>query len=147
MPVMPDEKFSAGFSLIELMITLVIMSVLLTLAIPAYRDHMIRAALPQATSGLSLLAMRMEEYYQDHRSYASGEKCGAVLPATEKFSFNCTISAKGQAYLLTATGAEGDITNFSYTLDQSSNASTVSVPVGWGNVPVDCWVVKRGGAC
>jgi type IV pilus assembly protein PilE len=69
----------AGFSLIELMIALVIASLLATVALPAYRDHMIRSAIPQATGGLSLFAMRMEEYYQDHRTYANGTNCGAAI--------------------------------------------------------------------
>jgi type IV pilus assembly protein PilE len=65
---MPRSPKIAGFSLIELMIALVIASLLATVALPAYRDHMIRGAIPQATGGLSLFAMRMEEYYQDHRT-------------------------------------------------------------------------------
>ena len=137
----------AGFSLIELMIALVIASLLATVALPAYRDHMIRGAIPQATGGLSLFAMRMEEYYQDHRSYANGTNCGAAAPASEKFSFSCATASEGQSYVLTAVGIAGDLTEFSYTLDQTGAARTVTLPAAWGNVPVNCWIIKKSATC
>jgi type IV pilus assembly protein PilE len=58
---------------------------------------MIRGAIPQATGGLSLFAMRMEEYYQDHRTYANGTNCGAATPTSEKFSFSCVTASAGQS--------------------------------------------------
>lgn len=144
---MPSSRMATGFSLIELMIALVIASLLAVVAIPAYRDHMIRGAIPQATGGLSLFAMQMEEYYQDHHTYASGSNCGAATPASEKFNFSCEIGSSGQSYLLTATGITGDLSSISYTLDQAGNAKTIALPTGWGAVPVNCWINKKNGAC
>lgn len=144
---MPGSRTITGFSLIELMIALVIASLLAAVAMPAYRDHVIRGAIPQATSGLSLFAMRMEEYYQDHHTYASDNQCGAVTPVSEKFSFSCSTASAGQAYVLTAVGMSGDLTAFSYTLDQTGVARTIALPAEWGKVPVDCWIIKKNGSC
>ena len=114
---------SAGFTLIELMITLVIAAILGALVLPVYQDHLLRAKIPEATSGLSLTAMRL-------------------------FHFTCTVPQDGQSFLLTATGVSTDSTKaFTYTLDQQSNASTTSLPDGWGDVPAACWIVKRKGSC
>jgi len=144
---MLGSRTIAGFSLIELMIALVIASLLVTVALPAYRDHMIRGAIPQATGGLSLFAMRMEEYYQDHRTYTNGTNCGAATPASEKFSFSCVTTSEGQSYVLTAVGISGDLTGFSYTLDQTGAARTVALPATWGKVPVNCWIMKKNATC
>jgi type IV pilus assembly protein PilE len=137
----------AGFSLIELMVALVIASILAAFAMPAYRDHMIRSAIPQATSGLSLFAMRLEEYYQDHHTYANGENCGASAPVSEHFKFSCSTASSGESYVLTAVGNSGDLTAVSYTLNQAGVARTTALPEGWGTVPVNCWITRRNGAC
>ncbi len=145
--IMPGSRKIAGFSLIELMIALVIASLLATVALPAYRDHMIRGAIPQATGGLSLFAMRMEEYYQDNRTYANGTNCGAATPASEKFSFSCVTASAGQSYVLTAVGISGDLTEFSYTLNQAGVAQTIALPAAWGKAPVNCWISKKNATC
>lgn len=137
----------AGFSLIELMVALVIASILAAFAMPAYRDHMIRSAIPQATSGLSLFAMRLEEYYQDHHTYANGKNCGASAPVSEYFKFSCSTASSGESYVLTAVGNSGDLTAVSYTLNQAGVAKTTALPEGWGTVPVNCWITRRNGAC
>ena len=142
---MPESRIQSGFSLIELMIALVIASLLAAIAYPSYRDHLIRSALPEATGGLASYAMRMEEYYQDHLSYIdSTNACGVAPPSTSKFAFTCTPGSKGKSYLLKAAGKAGDLTEFSYTLDQLGNQITIALPSDWGTVPANCWIQRRG---
>ena len=141
---MPETRFSAGFSLVELMIALVIASVLAAMVYPSYRDHLIRSALPEATGGLSLYAMRMEEYYQDHRTYVDSKNaCGAAPPSAAKFGFACSPGNQGQSYQLSATGKSGDLVSFTFTLDHRGNQATTALPSGWGD-PVSCWIQKKG---
>ena len=130
------------------MIVLVIASIVGAIAYPSYRDHMIRAAIPEATSGLSLYAARLEEYYLDHRSYADSEgTCALPAPVAGKFSFSCAPGSGGQSYLLTARGVSGDLAAFSYTLDQNGNERTTGLPSGWGTAPASCWIQKRQASC
>lgn len=145
---MSDVSTEAGFSLVELMIAVAVAAIIAAFAIPSYQDHLRRSHLPEATSGLLLTAMRLEQYYQDHRSYLQGAACGVPLPQTGRFSFGCNASADGQSFLLTASGlAQGTMPGFIFTLDQRGNARTIALPEGWGTVPLDCWVTRRGGAC
>ncbi len=145
---MPEVSTEAGFSLVELMIALAIAAIIAAFAIPAYQDHLQRSFLPEATSGLLLSAMRLEQYYQDNRSYLNGPACGVTLPPGRRFSFRCTAAPDGQSFVLTATGVAGDaMSGFALTLDQSGNARTIALPEAWGLAPLDCWVVRRGSPC
>lgn len=142
-------RFSSGFTLVELMIVLVIASVLGAIVYPAYRDHMIRAAIPEATGGLSLYAARLDEYYLDQRTFKNdkADECALPPPATGRFEFSCATGSDGQSYLLRATGATGDLASFSYTLDQNGNERTTALPAAWGNAPADCWIQRRQAGC
>ena len=153
---MSDASPLAGFSLIELMIALVIASILSAVAIPAYRDYLLRVNIPEATGGLLLTAMRLEQYYQDHQSYApsvlptagAANPCGIALPPVGQFTFDCRAAQGGQSFLLTASGtAGGAMAAFTYTLDQQGQASTTALPEAWGQIPATCWIAKRGGQC
>lgn len=60
-----------GFTLIELMMVLVIMGVLGTLALPAYRDHVLRSKRVEAKVALNALAVAQERFFSVHHHYAS----------------------------------------------------------------------------
>jgi type IV pilus assembly protein PilE len=63
---------STGFTLIELMITVVIVAILAAIGIPSYQQHMIKAVRSQGQQFLLDLAQRQEQYFLDARWYASG---------------------------------------------------------------------------
>ncbi|MES2536084.1 MAG: prepilin-type N-terminal cleavage/methylation domain-containing protein [Pseudomonadota bacterium] len=138
----------AGFTLIEVMITVAIIGILASVAMPIYRDYMIRGKIPEATSNLSSLRIRLEQYYQDNRTYVStATTCGVVLPANKNFLYTC--GGTSVSYVVTATG---DVANgmggFIYTLDEAGTPRTTSVPLpAWGTTPANCWIVAKGGRC
>jgi type IV pilus assembly protein PilE len=143
-------KHCAGFSLIELMIALAIATILAVASVPSYRDHLMRSRIPEATSGLLLTGMRLEQYYQDHRSYASTDNsaCGVTLPQPVRFAFSCTVASDGQSFLVSARGQkDGPMAGFAYTLDQLGVQRTTALPGEWGDAPANCWVEKRGAGC
>lgn len=138
----------SGFSLIELMITVIIAAILATIAVPAYRDHTLRARVAEAFSQLSASNLRLEQFYQDSRNFGSKTVCGVPMPANGNFSYACTLAENGQSYLLTASGlAERGMQAFSFTLDQSGNTRTLTLPADWGSAPVNCWIARKGMVC
>lgn len=53
-----------GFTLIELMIVIVIVALLVTLAVPAYRDFTIRAKVTECINGAAVPKTQISEYFQ-----------------------------------------------------------------------------------
>ena len=137
-----------GFSLTELMVTLAIATIIAAVAIPSYRDHLLRARIPEATSTLSELAMRLEQHYQDNHVYGDSTTCAVTMPADEFFTFECLAENDGQSFLLKASGkSPGAMSDFVFTLDQSGNAMTTQSPAAWGKAPFSCWITKPSSTC
>jgi type IV pilus assembly protein PilE len=124
-----------GFTLIELMIAIVVIGVLSAIAYPSYTDYVRRGQLQEAFTNLSDFRVRMEQYYQDNRSYANGANCGAAaIPGgnIKYFSYQCDLNTTagapaGQSYRMTATGASGNTTGFVYTINERNVRATTSV--------------------
>jgi type IV pilus assembly protein PilE len=138
----PHHLFS-GFSLIELMVTVAIVSILAALALPTYTDYITRGRIPEATSRLSVLQVQMEQYFQDRHSYLGAPACN-LDSSSNYFDFSCE-SASSESFVLQATG-KGSMTGFTYTVDQAGNKATRSVAAGWA-INNNCWVSKKGGQC
>lgn len=135
-----------GFTLIEALIVMAMLAILATIAIPNYSRYVTRGQLVEATNALGEYRVRMEQFYQDNRSYQNGgANCGAALPANlTNFAVACVIAAAGQAYTATATGA-GSTAGFVYAIDQANVRSTTALPAYWGALPADAatrWVTR-----
>lgn len=137
-----------GFTLIEVMIAVTIVAILAAIAVPAYSGYITRSRVPEATSGLAARQVRMEQYFQDTRTYANAPDCTLNTTASPYFDFSCATSpAPSQTvYVLQAVG-KGQMAGFTYTVNQSNQkASTFTAATGWTS-STTCWVTKKGGAC
>lgn len=139
-----------GFTLIELMITVAIIGILAGIALPAYMDYVRRAKIAEATSGLAMMTLKMEQYFQDNRTYVGACVGGTIapLPTANNFTFACpTLTAT--AYTVTATGIAGtNMSAFSYSINQDHARVTLSLPAGWTLPnPSTCWVRSKDGSC
>ena len=137
-----------GFTLIELMIAVAIVAILSAIAIPSYTEYVQRSRIIEATSTLSSMRVKMEQYFQDNRSYVNACTAGTVAPtpvATQYFAYGCA-GLTNSLYSVTATGA-GAMVGFGFTIDQANNQITTSVPPNWTAPVAQCWVKKRHGSC
>lgn len=129
-----------GFTMIELMIVVAIVGILASIAAPAYTNYVKKGKAAEATSTLADARVRMEQYFQDNRTYVGGP-CPA---AGKSFTYACVLAAS--TYTITATGvAAQGMTGFSYGVNQN-NAKT-STYDGVTPSPNTCWVTSKGGSC
>ena len=109
-----------GFSLIELMIVLAIVAILATIAVPSYRQYVVKAQRKEAMAALQGLAQAMERRYAEKSTYAdaaSGEVATgapAIYPTTSPvdggkatYSLSIVSPTSSSFYALRATPIGG----------------------------------------
>ena len=164
-------KMQNGLTLIELMVVVAVVAILSVIALPAYTDYVTRGKIPEATSNLADLRVKMEQFYQDNRIYGTpdganncGKDTGGVIRVTippagvQYFTFTCSVASvvgPGQNFTITATGGLGgnqSMNGFVYTITESNAKATTitagskAAKAGWtGNI--NCWVIRKGGSC
>jgi type IV pilus assembly protein PilE len=141
------NRSSAGFTLIEAMITVAVIAILAAIALPNYFDYITRSRIVEAKTNLADMRTRLEQFFLDNRTYPTGCTTGATtttnitLPATQKyFAVTCT-GLSATAYTVRATGQ-----GFVFTIDQANTRATPTVPSGWTTSAV-CWVSRKNGDC
>ena len=102
-----------GFTLIELMITVVIVGVLASIAYPSYEGYMKRNRRAEAQQLLAGIANRESQYLLDSRMYTN------VIGATG-------LNANTERWTCTPSGAPTSCTNGSYTV--TVNAVNTDTP-------------------
>lgn len=129
---------TAGFTLIELMIAVVIVSVLAAVAIPSYRDHMRKAHRASAQAYLMDLAQRQQQYFIDTRAYATTTTAlgYATAPSDVSPYYTVTITVDGgppPTYSLTAAPTGTQVTDGcgSLTLNSAGTKSSMSGTNCW----------------
>ncbi|NVM89224.1 type IV pilus assembly protein PilE [Variovorax sp. SG517] len=148
-----------GFTLIEIMITVVIIGVLAAIAIPSYQDYVRRGYVVDATNGLATMQANMERYFQDNRTYKKVSAtimppCDAGVTASQRtfgnFVISCaTIVPTDTTFTLVATGS-GPANGAVYTITEQNVRATTGMPTAWSGWTTSCtsaWIVKKGQAC
>ncbi len=145
------QVFSRGFTLIEVMITVAIVAILASIAVPSYTGYVQRSRITEAVAGLAGMSVAMERYFQDNRTYAGACNLAtdpptvAPMPTARDFIFTCPTKTI-IAYSVHADGT-GAMAGFHYTLDQdNTRTSNFDAPPGWPPSN-SCWVLKADGSC
>ncbi len=142
-----SRRRGAGFTMLEVMIVCAIVAILAAIALPNYADYVTRGKITEATTGLSDLRQRYEQFFLDTRTYVGG--CAQLKPLVQPnladFSIDCSTESTS-GYTSVATGT-GTMTGFAYQIDNTGAKATNAVPAGWTLPAVACWVIRKSGDC
>ena len=134
-----NKRFAQGFTLIEVMVTVAILGIIASIAMPSYTAYVQRGRVPAALDTLNSMYTRMEQRFQDTNSYANGADCGVVLPSVANFTVSCTVANAGREFTATANGS-GNMAGYTFTINHLGVRRTTAHPKG---APVgNCWSTK-----
>lgn len=131
-------KYGAGFSLIELMITIAIVGILASVAYPSYTQYVKRAARAEAMATLLDAANKQEQYFVDNRVYTTDLSLLGVAATTENGYFKLSAIVTGNTFSITATADAGPVKGDLACATLSINEIGVKSSTGTAERDV-CW--------
>ncbi|WP_273821512.1 type IV pilin protein [Pseudomonas asplenii] len=142
---MKHTPAQSGFTLVELMVSVVVVAILAAIAVPAYSSYVNKSTIKAAQADLVALSLNLENSYQKQLVYPTSTASGVTQiqcalignpsPCTSPSSgwqpsqsgkFNYSISSTSTTYTVTATGNGGALNGCTITLDQSNSRSISS---------------------
>lgn len=96
-------KKNNGFTLVELLITVVIVGILTSIALPSYRGHVIKVNRADAKNKLFEIMQRQEKYMSENHTYVT---------ALNNIGYSgATVNSDNGYYTITATAGANGITD------------------------------------
>ena len=153
-----QDRKQNGFTIIEIMIVVAIVGILAAIAIPSYTDYVTRGRITEALAGLADARTKIEQHFQDNRTYPTGCVVDPATPGATQvrvsslkmFTLSCG-NMSATTYTVTATGSAG-MTGFAYTVNEANLKTSTFAGTGASRgytaaSPNNCWVVRKGGMC
>jgi type IV pilus assembly protein PilE len=139
-----------GVTLLELMTVVMIIGILAAVAIPSYRQYLMRAQRSDATAALLRVAQAQEKFYLQNNAYATNAQLAAAQPGglgfvrTEHGFYTITLANTDATLDFTATATPvgtgpqaNDVTCSTFTINQQgtrgakNSAAADSTEVCW----------------
>ena len=131
---------SFGYTLIEIVITLLVMAVLAAMAVSSYGGYVRRAHAVEAIEQLDTYRTRMEKAFQDNGNYGAGACSVAVPTGVAQFAYSCQLAVDGQTFTAQSTGS-GAMAGYTYSINDQGLRRTEAFP-GLA-AAADCFMVER----
>ena len=122
----------SGFTLIELMVTVVIVAILATIAVPSYLQQVRKSRRSSAKATMMDLANREQQYLLSTRTYADTaalQATGYTIPSdvSAYYTWAVTVgSTTVPTFVITFTATGAQAADGPLTLDQAGNRSPIS---------------------
>jgi len=133
------NRVKKGFTLIELMITVVIMAILLAISIPMFTDQLRKSRRYDATSTLLSMEQEQELYRTNNTTYGTLAQIWGGAGTTPGGRYTLTVTTPtSTGYVLTAT-AIGDQANDDENGVICTPMSVTVTNVATTRTPAACW--------
>ena len=96
-------KYPGGFTLIELMIVVAVIAILMGIALPSYRDYVVRANRSEALDILLTTAACQERIYTKLSRYDTARCDSAATTVSGLYTISMATSNANQNYTLSAS--------------------------------------------
>lgn len=105
---------SRGITLLELLVVLVLVAIVASLALPAFRQQMMRVHRTEAIIALLELQNAEEKYFLRHNAYTSELSAAppiglglATASSSNRYLLSIALALDGQSFIATATATPG----------------------------------------
>lgn len=139
----PASRVSVqGFTLVELIIAVAVVTILATVALPSYREHVAASRRADAKSALLAAAQALERYYTERGTYV-GATLGStgLYPATSPQGYYTmaitTLSVDGYTLRATRSGGQTGDKCGNYTYNQAGTKGVALATTGY--TAAKCW--------
>ena len=138
----PARNKMRGVTLLELMVVVMVIGVLGMIAIPSYRQYVMRAQRTEAKTALLRIQANQERFYLANRTYsADPSELGFTDDLTERGTYTLEIEgADATGYTARATARDGG--DIDMTADAQCTTFTIDsqgVRDATGTNPASCW--------
>ncbi|MBF0400802.1 MAG: prepilin-type N-terminal cleavage/methylation domain-containing protein [Magnetococcales bacterium] len=124
----------AGFSFIELLVTLVVIAILAALALPSYQSAVYKGNRADATTALLRIQLAEEQWRANHTTYGTLATLG-MGTSSERGKYTLAVTANtATGYVATATAVAEQVN------DTGCTTLTLTVSgTGESRTPAACW--------
>ena len=132
-------KKSSGFTLIELMIVVTVIAIIGAIALPGYRNYVIKASRSEAKSALTTAAAYEEQYFSSNKTYTTNLADLSLTALTESGKYSLSVDAPTATCPIAACFALTAAPQGGQTEDTECGDFTLNSSGEKGADSADCW--------